>query len=103
MEPSGRNRRQPVANARARKRRKQADPQPVATQGNGSGAHGKEGVDGNDRIFGRPRHPGGNLRHQPGTAMEFDARLKTKRPATQAFWNKRYWARTSDPQLVDTK
>jgi hypothetical protein len=25
---------------------KQADPQPVATHGNGSGAHGKEGVDG---------------------------------------------------------
>jgi hypothetical protein len=29
-----------------RKPLKQADPQPVATHGNGSGAHGKEGVDG---------------------------------------------------------
>src|SRR5438046_10756891 len=31
---------------RPRKRLKQADPQPVATHGNRSGAHGKEGVDG---------------------------------------------------------
>ena len=31
---------------RARKRLKQADPQPVATHGNRFGAHGKEGVDG---------------------------------------------------------
>ena len=46
MEPSGRNPRQPVANARARKRRKQADTQPVATHRNRFGAHGKEGVDG---------------------------------------------------------
>jgi hypothetical protein len=29
-----------------RKRLKQADRQPVATHGNGFGAHGKEGVDG---------------------------------------------------------
>jgi len=29
-----------------RKRLKQADRQPLATHGNGSGAHGKEGVDG---------------------------------------------------------
>src|SRR5579862_2622045 len=29
-----------------RKSLKQADPQPVATHGNGFGAHGKEGVDG---------------------------------------------------------
>jgi len=29
-----------------RKPLKQADPQPVATHGNRSGAHGKEGVDG---------------------------------------------------------
>jgi hypothetical protein len=46
MEPSGRNRWQPVANGRARKRLKQADRQPVATHGNRFGAHGKEGVDG---------------------------------------------------------
>jgi hypothetical protein len=46
MEPSGRNRSQPVANGRAQKRPKQADRQPVATHGNRFGAHGKEGVDG---------------------------------------------------------
>jgi hypothetical protein len=46
MEPSGRNRWQPVANGTPQKPLKQADPQPVATHGNGFGAHGKEGVDG---------------------------------------------------------
>ena len=46
MEPSGRNRWQPVANRPARKRLKQADRQPVATHGNRFAAHGKEGVDG---------------------------------------------------------
>src|SRR5438093_11192867 len=45
MEPSGRNRWQPVANGTPPKRLNQADPQPVATRGNGS-ADGKEGVDG---------------------------------------------------------
>ncbi len=38
MEPSGRNRWRPVAHGTARKRPKQADPQSVATHGNGSGA-----------------------------------------------------------------
>jgi hypothetical protein len=46
MEPSGRNRWQPVANGTHSKTLKQADPQPVATRGNRFGAHGKEGVDG---------------------------------------------------------
>jgi hypothetical protein len=44
MEPSGRNRWQPVANGSAPKRLKQADRQPVATYGNGFGVHGKEEV-----------------------------------------------------------
>jgi len=43
MEPGGRNRWQMGG---ARKPLKQADPQPVATHGNGFEAHGKEGVDG---------------------------------------------------------
>jgi hypothetical protein len=34
MEPSGRNRWQPLANWTTRKRLKQADPHPVATHGN---------------------------------------------------------------------
>jgi len=38
MEPSGRSRRQPVANASPRKPAKEADRQLVATHGNGSGA-----------------------------------------------------------------
>ena len=45
MEPSGRNQWQPVAMVGPRKPLKQADPQPVATQGNRFGAHGKEGVE----------------------------------------------------------
>ena len=43
MEPSGRNRWQPVANRNAEKRLKQAGRQRVATHGNRFGAHGKEG------------------------------------------------------------
>jgi hypothetical protein len=60
MEPSGRNRWQPVANGRRRKRLKQADPQPSATYGNGSRLHGKEGVDGSSPSEGlqNPRHIG---------------------------------------------
>jgi hypothetical protein len=46
MEPSGRNRWQPVATGAGSKSLERADPQPVATHGNGFGAHGKEGVDG---------------------------------------------------------
>jgi len=46
MEPSGRNRWQPVANGTRRKPLKQADPQTVATHGNRFAAHGKEGVEG---------------------------------------------------------
>jgi hypothetical protein len=45
MEPSGRNRWQPVANGIPPKPLKQANPQPVATHGNRSGAHGKGRVD----------------------------------------------------------
>ena len=43
-----------------RKPLKQADPQPVATHGNGSGAHGKEGVDGSSPSEGsqNPRKTG---------------------------------------------
>jgi hypothetical protein len=52
MEPSGRNRRQPVANGKASKTLKQADPQPVATHGNRFGAHGKEGVNGSSPLEG---------------------------------------------------
>jgi hypothetical protein len=43
MEPSGRNRWQME---HPRKPLKQVDPHPAATHGNGSGAHGKEGVGG---------------------------------------------------------
>jgi hypothetical protein len=57
MEPSGRNRWQPVANGTPRKRLEQADRQPVATQGNGSGAHGKEGVDGSSPSEGSAKAP----------------------------------------------
>jgi hypothetical protein len=60
MEPSGRNQWQPVANAVTPKPFKQANPQPVATHGNRSGAHGKEGVDGSSPSegFDEPRKPG---------------------------------------------
>src|SRR5258708_36886527 len=40
-----------------RKRLKQADRQPVATHGNGSGAHGKEGVDGSSPSEGSAKAP----------------------------------------------
>ena len=49
MEPSGRNRRQM---GRARKPLKQTDRHLVATHGNGSGAHGKEGVNGSSPLEG---------------------------------------------------
>jgi hypothetical protein len=52
MEPSGRNRWQPVANRQPQKPLKQADPQPVATHGNRFGAHGKEGVNGSSPLEG---------------------------------------------------
>jgi hypothetical protein len=42
---------------RPRKRLKYADPQPVATRGNGSGAHGKEGVDGSSPSEGSAKAP----------------------------------------------
>jgi hypothetical protein len=57
MEPSGRNRGQPVANGTPRKPLKHADPQPVATHGNGFGAHGKEGVDGSSPSEGFDTSP----------------------------------------------
>src|SRR5258708_29457727 len=40
-----------------RKRLKQADRQPVATSGNGSGAHGKEGVNGSSPLEGSAKAP----------------------------------------------
>src|SRR5712691_6207261 len=40
-----------------RKRLKQADRQPVATHGNGSGAHGKEGVNGSSPLEGFSEAP----------------------------------------------
>src|SRR5207237_545018 len=46
MEPSGGNQWRPVASGRAPRAAQQADRQPVATDGNRFGAHGKEGVDG---------------------------------------------------------
>ena len=52
MEPSGRNRWQPVANGTPQKPPKQAEPQPVATHGNRFGAHGKEGVNGSSPLEG---------------------------------------------------
>jgi hypothetical protein len=61
MEPSGRNRWQPVANGTPSKPFKQADPQPVATHGNGSGAHGKEGVDGSSPSEGFTKGPANGL------------------------------------------
>ena len=59
MEPSGRNQRQPWQMERPRKPLKQADPQPIATHRNRSGAHGKEGVDGSSPSEGLqiPRTP----------------------------------------------
>jgi hypothetical protein len=42
---------------RPRQRLKQADPQPVATHGNGFGAHGKEGVDGSSPSEGSAKPP----------------------------------------------
>jgi hypothetical protein len=57
MEPSGRNRWQPVANGTHSKTLKQADPQPVATRGNRFGAHGKEGVDGSSPSEGSAKTP----------------------------------------------
>ena len=57
MEPSGRNRSQPVANRPAPKRLKSAYRQPVATDGNGFGAHGKEGVDGSSPSEGFMKRP----------------------------------------------
>jgi hypothetical protein len=44
MEPSGRNRRQPIVMRKPRKRLEQVDPQPVATHGNRFAAHGREDV-----------------------------------------------------------
>jgi hypothetical protein len=41
----------------AAKRLKHANPQPVATHGNGSGAHGKEGVDGSSPSEGSTKAP----------------------------------------------
>jgi hypothetical protein len=60
MEPSGRNRWQPVANGTPRKTLKQADPQPAATRRNRVAAHGKEGVDGSSPSEGsqNPRKTG---------------------------------------------
>jgi hypothetical protein len=46
MEPSGRNRRQPLANAPSEKCLRSADRQPVATPRNKETFDGKEGVDG---------------------------------------------------------
>jgi hypothetical protein len=57
MEPSGGNQWQPLANAEARKRLKQADRQPVATHGNRFGAHGKEGVNGSSPLEGSAKAP----------------------------------------------
>jgi hypothetical protein len=61
MEPSGRNRWQPVANGTPRKPFKQADPQPVATHGNRFAAHGKEGVDGSSPSEGFREMPGSGV------------------------------------------
>ena len=52
MEPSGRNRCNRWQMGHAQKPVKQADRQPVATHGNVSGAHGKEGVDGSSPLEG---------------------------------------------------
>jgi hypothetical protein len=57
MEPSGRNRWQPVANATTAETPQYAERQPVATHGNGSGAHGKEGVDGSSPSEGFWKEP----------------------------------------------
>jgi hypothetical protein len=57
MEPSGRNRWQPVANGKAPKRLRWADRQPVATHGNRFGAHGKEGVSGSSPEEGFAQNP----------------------------------------------
>src|SRR5713226_35281 len=44
-----------------RKRLKQPDRQPVATHGNGSGAHGKEGVNGSSPLEGFSEAPAQHL------------------------------------------
>jgi hypothetical protein len=54
MEPSGRNRWQM---GRARRPLKQADPQPVANDGNRFAAHGKEGVSGSSPEEGFAKAP----------------------------------------------
>jgi hypothetical protein len=56
------------------KRLKQADRQPVATHGNGSGAHGKEGVNGSSPLEGSDEKP-------------LSQRLLS-------FWRMREWQRT---------
>jgi hypothetical protein len=69
MEPSGRNRWQPVAMGRARKPLKQADPQPVATHGNRFAAHGKEGVDGSSPSEGSARRRASRATALPGGSV----------------------------------
>jgi hypothetical protein len=57
MEPSGRNRWQPVASGTRSKPLKQADPQLVAIHGNRFAAHGKEGVGGSSPSEGSAKAP----------------------------------------------
>ncbi len=57
MEPSGRNRWQPVANGKPRKWLNQAKTVAVGCDGLPIGAHGKEGGDGSSPSEGFP-HPG---------------------------------------------
>jgi hypothetical protein len=94
MEPSGRNQWQPVANAVTPKPFKQANPQPVATHGNRSGAHGKEGVDGSSPSEGSAKAPhfgafsfsstcsSSNVRWVRSSFME----LSSRRPRRKAIW-----------------
>jgi hypothetical protein len=57
MEPSGATSGNRSQMGELRKRLKQANRQPLATHRNGSGAHGKEGVDGSSPSEGSMKAP----------------------------------------------
>src|SRR5947209_12664696 len=80
-EPSGgRNRWQPVENRTPRKPLKQADPQPVATHGNGSAGHGKQGV-----CRGLPSVAGGPFPGKEGVSSSSPEEGSAKAPLVGAF------------------
>jgi hypothetical protein len=65
-----------------RKPLKQADPQPVATHGNGFGAHGKEGVDGSS-----PSEGSAKVQHAVAFAFGLTCRVGSVRWVWSCLWS----------------